>query len=90
MFRRNVMLSLVMSPTLTFPRRSALFPSSCSQVACAKAGVGIADIEAHLDRRALKIRRRPGDSKPARIAAAQAHFEAVAAAGGSATHSPHS
>lgn len=59
-------------------------------VACAKAGVGIADIEAHLDRRALKIRRRPGDSKPARIAAAQAHFEAVAAAGGSATHSPHS
>ena len=52
------------------------------QVACSKAGVSIADIEAHLDRRALKIRRRPGDSKPARIAAAEAHFAAAAAAGG--------
>ena len=48
-------------------------------VACAKAGVSIADIEGHLDRRALKIRRRPGDSKPARIAAAEAHFAAHAA-----------
>jgi phosphoribosyl-ATP pyrophosphohydrolase/phosphoribosyl-AMP cyclohydrolase/histidinol dehydrogenase len=48
-----------------------------AMVACAKAGVSLADVEAHLDRRALKIRRRAGDSKPARIAAAQAHFDAV-------------
>jgi len=52
-------------------------------VACAKAGVTLADVEGHLDRRALKVRRRAGDAKPARIAAAKAHFEAVAAAGGS-------
>lgn len=61
-------------------------------VACAKAGVSIADIEGHLDRRALKIRRRPGDSKPARIAAAEAHFAAQAAGGGAgsagAGHAP--
>ena len=49
-------------------------------VACAKAGVTLADVEAHLDRRALKVRRRAGDSKPARIAAAAAHFEAMRAA----------
>jgi hypothetical protein len=42
--------------------------------------VGLADIETHLDRRALKVRRRAGDSKPARIAAAKAHFDAIAAA----------
>jgi hypothetical protein len=43
-------------------------------------GVTLSDVEAHLDRRALKVRRRAGDSKPARIAAAKAHFEAVQAA----------
>jgi phosphoribosyl-ATP pyrophosphohydrolase/phosphoribosyl-AMP cyclohydrolase/histidinol dehydrogenase len=53
-------------------------------VACAKAGVSISDVEAHLDRRALKVRRRPGDSKPARIAAAKAHFDAMQAAASSA------
>lgn len=43
-------------------------------VACARAGVGLADVEAHLDRRALKLARRPGDAKPARIAAAAAEL----------------
>jgi phosphoribosyl-ATP pyrophosphohydrolase/phosphoribosyl-AMP cyclohydrolase/histidinol dehydrogenase len=46
--------------------------------ACVKAGVGLKEIEAHLDHRALKIKRRPGDSKQARIAAAEAHFKDVA------------
>ena len=32
----------------------------------------LADVEAHLDRRALKVRRRPGDSKQFRIDAARA------------------
>lgn len=49
-------------------------------VACAAAGVTLADVESHLDRRALKVRRRAGDSKPARIAAARAHFAALEAA----------
>lgn len=49
-------------------------------VRCAAAGVGIADVERHLDRRALKVKRRPGNSKPERIAAARAHFAAVDAA----------
>lgn len=53
------------------------------QVACARVGVGLSDIESHLDRRALKVRRRPGDSKPVRIAAAKAHFEALQAAAAS-------
>lgn len=55
-------------------------------VACVKAGVSLSDVEAHLDRRALKVRRRQGDAKPARIAAAKAHFDALNAtrAGGGA------
>jgi phosphoribosyl-ATP pyrophosphohydrolase / phosphoribosyl-AMP cyclohydrolase / histidinol dehydrogenase len=48
-------------------------------VRCAKAGVSIADVEAHLDRRTLKVRRRAGDSKPYRIAAAAAYLEAMGA-----------
>ncbi len=46
-------------------------------VRCAKARVSIADIEAHLDRRTLKVRRRPGDAKPYRQAAAQAYLDAM-------------
>jgi phosphoribosyl-ATP pyrophosphohydrolase/phosphoribosyl-AMP cyclohydrolase/histidinol dehydrogenase len=46
-------------------------------VRCAKAGVSIADIEKHLDRRALKVRRRPGDSKSFRIEAAKAFEEGL-------------
>ena len=37
----------------------------------------IADIEKHLDRRALKVRRRPGDSKSYRIEAAKAFEEGL-------------
>lgn len=33
-------------------------------VAAAKAGVSLADVERELDRRSLKVQRRPGDSKP--------------------------
>ncbi len=47
--------------------------------ACARAGVKLADVEAHLDRRTLKVRRRAGDSKPYRIAAAAAFLDAIAA-----------
>ncbi len=46
-------------------------------VACTKAGVTIQDVERHLDKRSLKIRRRAGDSKASRIEAAAAHFKAV-------------
>lgn len=53
-------------------------------VRCAKAGVSIADIEGHLDRRALKVRRRAGDSKPYRIAAASAYLDAMGKAKGAA------
>ena len=49
-------------------------------VRCAKAGVAIADVEAHLDRRALKVRRRAGDSKPYRVEAARAFEESLKAA----------
>ena len=49
-------------------------------VRCAKAGVSIADVEAHLDRRALKVRRRAGDSKPYRVEAARAFEESLKAA----------
>lgn len=45
-----------------------------------KHGVGLAEVCAHLDRRALKISRRPGNAKAERIAAAEAHFKAVAEA----------
>ena len=46
-------------------------------VRCAKAGVSISDIEKHLDRRALKVRRRQGDSKSYRIEAAKAFEEGL-------------
>lgn len=46
-------------------------------VKCAKSNVTLADIEKHLDHRTLKVRRRAGDSKPYRIAAAQAYLEAM-------------
>ena len=39
---------------------------------CVAAGVNIAAIESHLDRRALKLNRRPGNDKKERIAAADA------------------
>lgn len=39
-------------------------------VRCAVADVSIADIEAHLDRRTLKVQRRPGHAKAHRIEAA--------------------
>lgn len=51
-----------------------------AMVRCAAAGVKLADIERHLDRRSLKIKRRPGNAKPARIAAAEKELAAVAAA----------
>lgn len=54
-------------------------------MACARVGVNLSDIEGHLDRRALKVRRRAGDSKPARIAAAKAHFDALQAAAAART-----
>lgn len=51
---------------------------------CAAVGVGVGDIEAWLDRRALKLRRRPGHAKAERIAAGDAILrerkEAAAAA----------
>lgn len=39
-------------------------------VRCASAGVSMADIESHLNRRSLKVKRRPGHAKPERIEAA--------------------
>eukprot|EP01036_Dinobryon_divergens_P044556 gene44556-59453_t len=38
---------------------------------CVAAGVGISDIEAHLDKRSLKVTRRPGDAKEWRTKAAE-------------------
>ena len=55
-------------------------------VACTKAGVDLADVEAHLNKRSLKVRRRAGNSKEFRVAAAAAFAkgleEARAGAGG--------
>ena len=45
-------------------------------VACARTGVSIADIEKHLDLRALKLTRRPGNAKPERVTAAEAVLSA--------------
>jgi hypothetical protein len=39
---------------------------------CAAADVTLEDVEAHLDRRALKLSRRPGNAKTERIQAAEA------------------
>lgn len=47
---------------------------------CVAAGVGVADIESWLDRRALKMKRRPGNSKPERIIAGDAILSASMAA----------
>jgi len=49
-----------------------------AMVAAVRAGVGLGEVEAHLDRRALKLTRRPGNAKAERIKAAEEHF-AVAA-----------
>ena len=43
-------------------------------VRCAAAGVSIAEIEANLDAKALKVKRRPGNAKAYRIAAAEAEL----------------
>lgn len=48
-------------------------------VATAAAGVKLVDVEGHLDRRALHIKRRRGDAKAARIAAAESELAAGAA-----------
>ena len=49
-------------------------------VAAVKGGASLEEIEGHLDRRTLKIKRRPGNAKPERIAAAAAELEAMRAA----------
>jgi len=41
-----------------------------AMVRCVAVGVGLAEVEAHLDRRALKLQRRPGNDKKERNAAA--------------------
>lgn len=43
-----------------------------AMVRCVAAGVTLEDIERHLDARALKLARRPGNAKQDRIDAAQA------------------
>ena len=43
-----------------------------AMVRCVAAGVGLPQISSHLDRRALKLERRPGHSKASRIAAGDA------------------
>jgi phosphoribosyl-ATP pyrophosphohydrolase/phosphoribosyl-AMP cyclohydrolase/histidinol dehydrogenase len=53
-------------------------------VACTKMGVELSDVEAHLNKRALKVRRRPGNSKEHRIAAAAAFAQGLEAARGKA------
>jgi len=41
-----------------------------SIVRCGDAGVGISEVESHLDRRTYKLQRRPGNAKKERIDAA--------------------
>jgi phosphoribosyl-ATP pyrophosphohydrolase/phosphoribosyl-AMP cyclohydrolase/histidinol dehydrogenase len=53
-------------------------------VACTKAGVSLSDVEAHLNKRALKVRRRQGNSKEFRIAAAAAFSKSLEEAKGAA------
>jgi phosphoribosyl-ATP pyrophosphohydrolase/phosphoribosyl-AMP cyclohydrolase/histidinol dehydrogenase len=48
-----------------------------AMVRCVAAGVGLPQISSHLDRRALKLERRPGHSKASRIAAGDAILSAV-------------
>jgi phosphoribosyl-ATP pyrophosphohydrolase len=56
-------------------------------VACTKVGVTLADVEGHLTRRSLKVRRRAGDSKQHRIEAAAKQLQEIEAAKLSATAS---
>lgn len=49
---------------------------------CVAAGVGLADVQSHLDRRALKLGRRPGNAKADRIAAGDAILKAKTSEGG--------
>ena len=51
-----------------------------TMVAAVKGGASLEQIENHLDRRTLKIKRRPGNSKPERIAAAATELEAIRSA----------
>lgn len=46
-----------------------------AMVRCVAAGVTLEDVERHLDARALKLARRPGNAKQHRIEAAQAILE---------------
>ncbi len=48
------------------------------QVRCAAVGVTLPMVEGHLDRRSLKLKRRPGNAKPERVAAAAAILQAAA------------
>ena len=56
-------------------------------VAAVKRGASVAHIEAHLDARALKLARRPGDAKAERVKAA-AEILAAAGAGKEVAASP--
>lgn len=49
-------------------------------VAAVKGGASLADVERHLDHRALKLTRRPGHAKEARILAAERELATAAAA----------
>ena len=49
-------------------------------VAAVRGGADLADIERHLDRRSLKLARRPGNAKPERTAAAERELAAATAA----------
>ena len=51
-----------------------------TMVAAVKGGASLEQIENHLDRRTLKIKRRPGNAKPERIAAAATELEAIRSA----------
>ena len=50
-----------------------------AMVAAVKGGADLEAIERHLNARTLKIKRRPGNSKPERIAAAAAELDAIRA-----------
>ena len=55
-----------------------------AMVACARAGVSVADVEKVLDRRHLKVKRRPGNIKPEFIAAYIGGNKGASAADGAA------
>ena len=46
-------------------------------VRCAAAGASLKAVAAHLDHRALKLTRRPGNAKPERVAAAEHELAAA-------------